>query len=251
MRRLEDKIALVTGAGAGIGRAIAETFAREGANVAVADRDGEAARETAETIVKSNGAAQAETVDVTDTEQVKALMQRLAATFGRLDVLVNNAGVGERSDFRHIDDAAWDKVWKTNVDGTVRCAREAFDLLKASGKASVINLSSVMATKHTRQMSVYSATKGAVSALSRSLAVEYAPYGIRVNALCPGYVETALIGRYMQKPMIAKALLTQTPLRRFGTPQDIANAALFLASDEAAYITGADLHVDGGMNVTL
>jgi len=251
MRRLEDKIALVTGAGAGIGRAIAETFAREGANVVVADRDGEAARETAETIVKSNGAAQAETVDVTDTEQVKALMQRLAATFGRLDVLVNNAGVGERSDFRHIDDAAWDKVWKTNVDGTVRCAREAFDLLKASGKASVINLSSVMATKHTRQMSVYSATKGAVSALSRSLAVEYAPYGIRVNALCPGYVATALIGRYMQKPMIAKALLTQTPLRRFGTPQDIANAALFLASDEAAYITGAGLHVDGGMNVTL
>ena len=251
MRRLEDKIALVTGAGAGIGRAIAETFAREGAHVVVTDRDGEAAREVADAIVKSNGSALAETVDVTDTEQVKELMQRLAEKFGRLDVLVNNAGVGERSDFRHLDDAAWDKVWKTNVDGTVRCAREAFDLLKASGKASIINLSSVMATKHTRQMSVYSATKGAVSALSRSLAVEYAPYGIRVNALCPGYVDTALIGRYMQKPMIAKALLTQTPLRRFGTPQDIANAALFLASDEAAYITGAGLHVDGGMSTTL
>ena len=251
MRRLEDKIALVTGAGAGIGRAIAETFAREGAHVVVADRDGEAAREVADAITKSNGSALAETVDVTDTEQVKVLMGRLAEKFGRLDVLVNNAGVGERSDFRHLDDAAWDKVWKTNVDGTVRCAREAFDLLKASGKASIINLSSVMATKHTRQMSVYSATKGAVSALSRSLAVEYAPYGIRVNALCPGYVETALIGRYMQKPMIAKALLTQTPLRRFGTPQDIANAALFLASDEAAYITGAGLHVDGGMSTTL
>jgi NAD(P)-dependent dehydrogenase (short-subunit alcohol dehydrogenase family) len=251
MRRLEDKIALVTGAGAGIGRAVAETFAREGAHVVAADRDGEAARETADAIIKNNGAAQAETIDVTDTGEVKALMQCIAGTFGRLDVLVNNAGVGERSDFRHLDDAAWDRVWKTNVDGTVRCAREAFDLLRASGKASVINLSSVMATKHTRQMSVYSATKGAVSALSRSLAVEYAPYGIRVNALCPGYVETALIGRYMQNPMIAKALLTQTPLRRFGTPQDIANAALFLASDEAAYITGADLHVDGGMGATL
>jgi len=251
MRRLEDKVALVTGGGAGIGRAIAETFAREGAHVVIADRDGDVAREVAGTIVKSNGAAQAEIVDVTDTGQVKALMQRLANAFERLDVLVNNAGVGERGDFRHLDDAAWDKVWKTNVDGTVRCSREAFDLLKASGKGSIINLSSVMATKHTRQMSVYSATKGAVSALSRSLAVEYAPYGIRVNALCPGYVETALIGRYMAKPMIAKALLTQTPLRRFGTPQDIANAALFLASDEAAYITGADLHVDGGMNVTL
>jgi len=251
MRRLEDKVALVTGGSAGIGRAIAETFAREGAHVVIADRDGDVAREVAGTIVKSNGVAQAEIVDVTDTGQVKALMQRLANAFERLDVLVNNAGVGERSDFRHLDDAAWDKVWKTNVDGTVRCSREAFDLLKASGKCSIINLSSVMATKHTRQMSVYSATKGAVSALSRSLAVEYAPYGIRVNALCPGYVETALISRYMAKPMIAKALLTQTPLRRFGTPQDIANAALFLASDEAAYITGADLHVDGGMNVTL
>lgn len=251
MRRLEDKIALVTGGGAGIGRAIAETFAREGAQVVVADRDGDAARAVADAITKSNGAARAETVDVTSTEQVKVLMGRIAEAFGRLDVLVNNAGVGERADFRHLDDDAWDKVWKTNLDGTVRCAREAFDLLKASGRGSIVNLSSVMATKHTRQMSVYSATKGAVSALSRSLAVEYAPYGIRVNTLCPGYVETGLIGRYTANPMIAKALLSQTPLRRFGTPQDIANAALFLASDEAAYITGAGLHVDGGMGVTL
>jgi NAD(P)-dependent dehydrogenase (short-subunit alcohol dehydrogenase family) len=251
MRRLEDKIALVTGGGAGIGRAIAETFAREGAHVVIADRDGEAAQATADAITKSNGAATAHQVDVTDTPQVKQLMAAIAEAFGRLDVLINNAGVGERSDFRHLDDEAWDRVWKTNLDGTVRCAREAFDLLRASGKASIVNLSSVMATKHTRQMSVYSATKGAASALSRSLAVEYAPYGIRVNTLCPGYVETGLIGRYTANPMIAKGLLSQTPLRRFGTPQDIANAALFLASDEAAYVTGAALHVDGGMSVTL
>ncbi len=251
MRRLEDRIALVTGAGAGIGRAIAETFAREGAVVHVADRDGAAANEVAATIVKANGAATAHDVDVTDTKQVRALMAAIGEAHGRLDVLVNNAGVGERSDFRHLDDEAWDRVWRVNLDGTVRCAREAFDLLKASGKASVVNLSSIMASKHTRQMAVYSATKGAVSALSRSLAVEYAPYGIRVNTLLPGYVETALIGRYISNPMIAKALLTQTPLRRFGTPQDIANAALFLASDEAAYITGAALNVDGGMATTL
>jgi NAD(P)-dependent dehydrogenase (short-subunit alcohol dehydrogenase family) len=251
MRRLEDKIALVTGGGAGIGRAIAETFAREGAFVVVADRDGEAAKQAAEAIVMANGAASSHEVDVTDTAQVKSLMQAIDEAHGRLDVLVNNAGVGERADFRHLSDETWDRVWKTNLDGTVRCAREAFDLLKASGNASVINLSSIMASKHTRQMAVYSATKGAVSALSRSLAVEYAPYGIRVNTLLPGYVETALIGRYLSNPMIAKALLTQTPLRRFGTPQDIANAALFLASDEAAYITGAALNVDGGMATTL
>jgi NAD(P)-dependent dehydrogenase (short-subunit alcohol dehydrogenase family) len=251
MRRLEDKIALVTGAGAGIGRAIAETFGREGAAVVVTDRDGDAARDVADAIVKANAAASAHPLDVTDTNQVKALLSEIGAKHGRLDVLVNNAGVGERSDFRHLSDEAWDRVWRTNLDGTVRCAREAFDLLKASGNASVINLSSVMATKHTRQMAVYSATKGAVSALTRSLAVEYAPYGIRVNALVPGYVETALIGRYISNPMIAKALLTQTPLRRFGTPQDIANAALFLASDEASYVTGAALNVDGGMGTTL
>jgi NAD(P)-dependent dehydrogenase (short-subunit alcohol dehydrogenase family) len=251
MRRLEDKIALVTGGGAGIGRAIAETFAREGAKVMIADRDGDAAKEVADAIVKSNGAAAAHEVDVTDTAQVKKLMEEIGVAHGRLDVLVNNAGVGERGDFRHLSDEAWERVWSVNLDGTVRCAREAFDLLKASGKASIINLSSIMATKHTRQMAVYSATKGAVSALSRSLAVEYAPYGIRVNTLLPGYVETALIGRYLSNPMIAKALLTQTPLRRFGTPQDIANAALFLASDEAAYITGASLNVDGGMATTL
>jgi NAD(P)-dependent dehydrogenase (short-subunit alcohol dehydrogenase family) len=251
MRRLEDKVALVTGGGAGIGRAIAETFAREGAHVFVADRDGEAAKDVAGAIVKANGSASAHAADVTDTAQVKALMAAIGAAHGRLDVLVNNAGIGERSGFRHLDDEAWDRVWSVNLDGTVRCAREAFDLLRASGKASVINLSSVMATKHTRQMAVYSATKGAVSALSRSLAVEYAPYGIRVNTLLPGYVETALIGRYISNPMIAKGLLAQTPLRRFGTPQDIANAALFLASDEAAYITGASLNVDGGMGTTL
>jgi NAD(P)-dependent dehydrogenase (short-subunit alcohol dehydrogenase family) len=251
MRRLEDKVALVTGGGAGIGRAIAETFAREGAQVIVADRDGDAARETAGLITKNNGAATAYLVDVTDTAQVQQLMASIADAFGKLDVLINNAGVGERSDFRHMSDEAWERVWSVNLDGTVRCAREAFNLLKASGRGSIVNLSSVMATKHTRQMSVYSATKGAVSALSRSLAVEYAPYGIRVNTLCPGYVETALIGRYTANPMIAKGLLSQTPLRRFGQPQDIANAALFLASDEAAYVTGASLHVDGGMNATL
>ncbi|MET0687600.1 MAG: SDR family oxidoreductase [Methyloceanibacter sp.] len=251
MRRLEGRIALVTGAGAGIGRGIAQIFAREGAHMVVADIDAGAAGQVAAEIVKSNGAAEAHAVDVTDTAQVKKLMQAIGERHGKLDVLVNNAGVGERCDFRHLTDEAWDRVWKVNLDGTVRCAREAFELLRASGHGSVINLSSVMADKHTRQMAVYSATKGAVLALSRSLAVEYAPYGIRVNTLLPGYVETALIGRYIANPMIAKGLLAQTPLRRFGTPEDIANAALFLASDEAAYITGAALNVDGGMGATL
>jgi NAD(P)-dependent dehydrogenase (short-subunit alcohol dehydrogenase family) len=251
MRRLEDKIALITGGAAGLGRAMAEIFAREGANVVIADRNEAEGRAVAQAIVTNNGAAQAFAVDVADLAQIKALMAELASRFGRLDVLVNNAGIGERADFRHMDDAAWDRLWQVNVEGTVRCAREAFDLLRSSGRASVINVSSLMANKHARQMSAYSASKGAISALTRSLALEYAPYGIRVNHLAPGYIDTEMISRFTANPMISKMLLNQTPLRRFGTPEDVANAALFLASDESAYVTGAGLAVDGGMAVTL
>jgi len=256
MRRLEDKIALVTGGGAGIGRAIAETFAREGAQVVVADLDGEAAKEVAQAIVKSNGAASAHVVDVTDTPQVKVLMRAIGKAHGRLDVRVNNAGVGERADFRHLSDEAWDKVWKTNLDGTVRCAREAFDLLKASGKASVINLSSIMASKHTRQMAVYSATKGAVSALSRSLAVEYAPYGIRVNTLLPGRIATDRL-KWLDEVNAKKAGIAveeqskrsagMVPMNRYGEPDEFGRTGAFLLSDAASYITGAAIQVDGGM----
>ena len=154
MRRLVEKIALVTGGGAGIGRAICETFAREGAHVVVADIDGDAAKETAEQIVKANGAAEAHAADITDTAQVQGLMETIKDAHGRLDILVNNAGVGARADFRHLTDEEWEKVWSVNLDGTVKCAREAFELLSTSGKASIVNLSSVMSAKHTRQMAV-------------------------------------------------------------------------------------------------
>ncbi len=135
MRRLEDKVALVTGGGAGIGRAVAETFAREGAKVVVVDRDGEAAKEVADWIVSRTARLPLIKSMSPTPAQVKTLMEEIGATHGRLDVLVNNAGVGERSDFRHLSDEAWDRVWAVNLDGTVRCAREAFSLLKASGKA--------------------------------------------------------------------------------------------------------------------
>ena len=129
--------------------------------------------------------------------------------------------------------------------------RDGFELLRASDNGAIVNLSSVMARKHTRQMSNYSATKGAVSALSRSVALEYAPFNIRVNYLCPGWVETALTKRFTSNPLIARGLLQQTPMDRFGLPEEVAKAALFLASDDASYITGAGLNVDGGMAVTL
>ena len=136
---------------------------------------------------------------------------------GRLDVLVNNAGLNVRSDFRHLSDADWVKIREVNLDGVVRVARDGFALLQASRRGSLINIASIMAHRGLRQLTAYSATKGAITALTRGLAVEYAPFDIRVNALCPGFVETALTARALKNPGIQKALLDSTPLRRFGT----------------------------------
>jgi NAD(P)-dependent dehydrogenase (short-subunit alcohol dehydrogenase family) len=170
---------------------------------------------------------------------------------GRLDVLVNNAGLNVGGDFRHLSDADWARIREVNLDGVVRVARDGFPLLKASGRGSLINVASIMANRGLRPLTAYSATKGAVTALTRGLAVEYAPYGIRVNALCPGFVHTPLTARALRNPAIEKALVDSTALKRLGRPEEIAKAALFLASDEASYVTGAELAVDGGMSAAL
>lgn len=251
MGRLNNKIALVTGAGVGLGRAIAATFVREGAHMFVTDVDGDQAAEAAEAIAADGGGATALQADVTVQDDVDRMLAAVDEAFGRLDVLVNNAGVTRRGDFRHLSDQDWDAVMDVNVTGTVRCSRDALPLLRKAGSASIINLSSIMERRHIRQLSPYSTSKAAVAGLSRSMAVEYAPYGVRVNYLCPGYVETALTDRVLRNPAIRKALLMQTPMGRFGEPEDIAKAALFLASDDSAYITGSGLTVDGGMSVAL
>ncbi len=263
MSRLEGKIALVTGAARGIGFEIARCFAQEGAEVYLNDVDESAAIEAAEALEASGFKVHGDRLDVTDKAEIERVLEAVEAAHGRLDILVNNAGLNVREDFRHLTDEGWEKVRATNLDSVVALSRLAFPLLKASGSASgsasglasglacVLNLSSITATRHLRQLAAYSATKGAVSALSRAMAVEFAAFGIRVNYLCPGFIDTALTSRYIKNPAIAKALLDQTPLKRFGTPEDVAKAALFLVSDDAAFITGAGLSVDGGMAVGL
>jgi NAD(P)-dependent dehydrogenase (short-subunit alcohol dehydrogenase family) len=201
--------------------------------------------------VRSAGAeaaiAQGDVAEDADCRKIAEAARR----FGRLDALVNNAGLNVRGDFRHLSDADWARIREVNLDGVVRVARDGFALLKASGRGSLINVASIMAHRGLRQLTAYSATKGAVVALTRGLAVEYAPFGIRVNALCPGFVHTALTERVLRNPAIEKALVESTALRRLGQPEEIARAALFLASDEASYITGAELAVDGGMSAVL
>jgi NAD(P)-dependent dehydrogenase (short-subunit alcohol dehydrogenase family) len=251
MKRLEGRIALVTGAGSGIGRATALVFAAEGAHAYVTDVNGDAAETVAAEIVKAGGSATALTADVSRGQDVTAMFRAVETAHGKLDVLANNAGLNVRGDFRHLSDADWVTIREVNLDGVVRVARDGFNLLHASKRGSLINVASIMAHRGLRQLTAYSATKGAVTALTRGLAVEYAPFGIRVNVLCPGFVETALTERVLKMPALQKALVDSTALRRLGQPEEIARAALFLASDEASYVTGAELAVDGGMGAML
>jgi cyclopentanol dehydrogenase len=247
MARLQGKIAIVTGAGAGIGAAIATRFAAEGAHVWVTDINGPSAEETAARIKHAGGDATAMQVDVSKGQDLTALLRAVDMAHARADVVVNNAGILVRGEVRGLSDSDWTKLREVNIDAVLRLSRDALPLLRKSASASLINISSIMAHRGLRPLAAYTATKGAVTALTKGLAVEYAPFNVRVNCISPGYVETAITDRLLKLPPVRKALVDKTPMGRLGRPEDMAGAAVFFASDDSLYCTGSDLAVDGGM----
>ncbi|MBA2310738.1 MAG: glucose 1-dehydrogenase [Pseudonocardiales bacterium] len=247
--RLDGKVALITGGGSGIGQAAALQFAAQGAAVAVLDLREEAAAETAALIGKADGRAIPLTANVTDAAQVQDAVARAAAEFGRIDVLYNNAGIGSKGSVAVAEEDDWDLAMSVNAKGTFLCSRAALPHMESG---SIINQGSVAALVGVPNFAAYCAAKGAVVALTRSMAVDLAPR-VRVNVICPGTVYTPLMEPMLRargdgdlEAGLAKTVV-KYPIGRLGTPEEIANVALFLASDESSFMTGSVITPDGGM----
>jgi len=244
--QLQGKVALVTGAAQGFGFAIAETYARLGAQVMLCDVQGDKAAEAARTIGHH---ALAGTADVSKARDVRTIVNRTVDAFGRLDIVVNNAGVSHRNQpMLDVDEQEFDRVYNTNVKSIFHMAHAVVPLMREQGGGSIINIGSTAAIRPRPGLTWYNGSKGAVHLISKSMAVELAPDNIRVNVIAPVAGETPLLATFMGEdtPERRAAFRAVIPLGRFSQPQDIANAALYLASDEAQFLTGVILEVDGG-----
>jgi len=248
MGRLDGKVCVITGAGGGMGRDAAILFTQEGAKVCAADVDGDAARDTAE---QAGGDTLAQQVDVADEAGVAEMMRATAERFGGIDVLYNNAGISPSDDASVLDTSteAWDRVQAVNTKGVFLCCKHGIPYLLERGGGSVINVASFVAIvgAATSQIS-YTASKGAVLSMTRELAVQFARDNIRVNALCPGPVETPLLlAIFGDDPAALERRRTHWPTGRLAKPREVVNGALFLASDDSSYVNGSTFLVDGGL----
>jgi len=250
--RLDRTVSLITGAGSGIGRASALLFANEGSTVAVADVDAAAAAETVRLIAEAGGRAADFRVDVTDPADTAALADGVVDRFGVIDVLFNNAGIAGVGTLHETSVELWDRVMAVNVRGVFLVARAVVPHMIAAGRGSIINMSSTIAEIGLANRASYAASKGAVLALTRQMQADYATYGIRVNALLPGTIHTPFVDRYLAEsyadPVAGLEALKKRQLTGdLGRPEDVANAALFLASDESRFVLGSGMFVDGGV----
>jgi len=250
--RLHGKTALITGGSTGIGKAIALRFAREGAKVAITGREQAALEEATREIAEQGGEAMFIQGDVQLAQDVRRMVDQTLDRWGAIDILVNTAGICKPATFLEIEEAEWDRHVAINLKGTFLAGQYvARDMVRRGIKGSIINMSSVNGLAAESDQAHYNATKGGINLLTMSMALELAPYGIRVNALCPGFIETRLTRPLINNPDRIAPYLKTIPMGRVGLPEDIADAALFMASDESRYMTGHCLVVDGGQLIKL
>ena len=250
--RLEDETVLITGAASGIGRETAERCANEGAYVVVTDVDDDGGEATVDAIDAAGGCAEYRRLDVTDSDRVHEVVDDVAATHG-LDVLINNAGTGHPgSSLEEIDDGIRDFVVDVNVNGVWNGCHAALPHMKDQGHGAIVNVGSLASILGLPKQAAYSTTKAAVLNLTRTIAAEAGPYGVRANAVCPGFTETQMLEQYLatqEDPEAAReAMAEQYPLKRLGKPEEIASAIVFLASEESSFVSGHGLVVDGGFS---
>jgi NAD(P)-dependent dehydrogenase (short-subunit alcohol dehydrogenase family) len=253
--RVKDRVAIVTGAAKGIGKGIATVLAREGAKVAVADVDAEEGARTAGELARAGGDAFFMRTDVGDEAQVRAMVQQTVDRYGSLSILVNNAAVGIYTPVHETTLESWERCLRVNLTGPFLCTKYALPHLKQAGGAAIVNIASVHSYQNVGGTAPYAASKGGLAALTRVMAIDYARDGIRVNAVCPGWVYTPLIERIFRESGDfegMKRMVTQRQLLgRLGTPEDIGNAVLYLVSNESSFVTGTSLFVDSGLTALL
>ena len=248
--KLEGKVALVTGGSDGIGKAIARTFAKEGAKVVVASRN-EAKGKKALAELKGLGEATYFEVDVSKSDQVRKMVDDTIRRYGRIDILVNNAAICPPGDVLTTTEAIWDEVIDVNLKGIFLCCKNVIPHMQANGGGTIVNIGSINSLMAMENEAAYDASKGGVLMLTKAMALDFAKSNIRVNCICPGAIETPMLKASLEtakNPQAARESLVQKhPLRRTGTPNEIAQAALFLATDDSSFITGATIPVDGGI----
>jgi meso-butanediol dehydrogenase / (S,S)-butanediol dehydrogenase / diacetyl reductase len=249
--RLAGKVALITGGGTGIGRAIALAFAREGAKVAVAGRRMEKVEESAREVKSNGGEASAIACDVSKAGDAKRAVRETVERFGRLNVLVNNAGILSVSTIEQINEEDWDRMMAINLKGPFLMCRAALPEFRKVGGGAIVNIGSVLGLVAVKDRAAYCASKGGVTMLTRAIALDHAHENVRANCICPSIVETEMVKNLFaggeKQEALRQARMATIPLRRFGRPADVAEMAVFLASEESSWLTGAAIPLDGGL----